>query len=54
LVASGIKCMVPGRLNEMTKKGKIFKPDPVKPEFRLTVQGEKWVENEVIAKLRAH
>ena len=52
LEASGIKSMVPARLNEMTKRGQVFKPDPNKPEFKLTIQGEKWIEDEVIAKLR--
>ena len=52
LESSGINAMVPGRLNEMTKRGQIFKPDPNKPEFKLTIQGEKWVEEEVISKLR--
>ena len=36
---------VPARLNEMTKRGQVFKPDPNKPEFKLTIQGEKWVED---------
>ncbi|MCS7124002.1 MAG: hypothetical protein NZ932_01090 [Candidatus Bathyarchaeota archaeon] len=49
---SGIKCMVPARLNEMVKRGQVFKPDPGRPEFKLTVQGEKWIEEEVLAKLR--
>ena len=52
LESSGIKSMVPARLNEMTKRGQVFKPDPNKPEFKLTIQGEKWVEEEVLAKLR--
>jgi hypothetical protein len=52
LESSGIKSMVPARLNEMTKRGQVFKPDPTKPEFKLTIQGEKWIEDEVIAKLR--
>ncbi len=52
LESSGIKCMVPARLNEMTKRGQVFKPDPNKPEFKLTIQGEKWIEDEVLAKLR--
>ncbi len=52
LESSGIKSMVPARLNEMTKRGQVFKPDPAKPEFKLTIQGEKWVEDEVISKLR--
>ncbi len=52
LESSGIKSMVPARLNEMTKRGQVFKPDPSKPDFKLTIQGEKWVEEEVIKKLR--
>jgi hypothetical protein len=52
LESSGIKCMVPARLNEMTKRGQIFKPDHNRPEFKLTIQGERWVEDEVLAKLR--
>jgi len=52
LASSGIKCMVPARLNEMTKRGLVFKPDPAKPEFKLTTQGEKWIE-EILPKLRS-
>lgn len=52
LESSGIKCMVPARLNEMTKRGQVFKPDPNRPEFKLTMQGERWIEDDVIAKLR--
>jgi predicted transcriptional regulator len=52
LAASGIKSMVPARLNEMTKRGMVFKPDPIKPEFRLTTQGERWIEEKVLVKLR--
>ena len=48
LESSGIKSMVPARLNEMTKRGQVFKPDPNKPDFKLTIQGEKWVEEEVL------
>ena len=50
LESSGIKSMVPARLNEMTKRGQVFKPDPNKPEFKLTIQGEKWIEEEVISR----
>jgi predicted transcriptional regulator len=52
LESSGIKCMVPARLNEMTKRGQVFKPDPNRPEFKLTIQGERWIEGEVLGKLR--
>lgn len=51
LESSGIKSMVPARLNEMTKRGQVFKPDPSKPEFKLTIQGEKWVKDEVLSRL---
>jgi len=52
LKSSGIKSMVPARLNEMTKRGLVFKPDPSRPEFKLTVQGEKWIDDEVLPRLR--
>jgi hypothetical protein len=52
LESSGIKCMVPARINEMTKRGQVFKPDPGKPEFKLTMQGERWVEDDVLTRLR--
>lgn len=52
LASSGIRSMVPARLNEMTKRGLVFKPDPARPEFKLTTQGERWVEEEVLVKLR--
>ena len=52
LRSSGFKVMVPARLNELTKRGVVFKPDPGRPEFRLTTKGEKWVEEEVVGKLR--
>jgi len=53
LESSGIKCMVPARLNEMTKRGHVFKPDPTRPDFKLTMQGERWIEDEVLSKLRS-
>jgi len=52
LEASGIRSMVPARLNEMCKKGLVFKPDPSRHEWKLTVQGERWIEEEVIPKLK--
>lgn len=52
LKSSGIKSMVPARLNEMTKRGLVFKPDPKRPEFKLTTKGEKWVEEEVVTKFK--
>jgi len=53
LASSGIRSMVPARLNEMTKRGIVFKPDPARPEFKLTTQGERWIEEEVLVKLRS-
>jgi len=52
LASSGIKCMVPARLNEMTKRGLVFKPDPAKADWKLTTQGEKWVEEEILTRLK--
>ncbi|MCL1970230.1 MAG: hypothetical protein FWF66_02045 [Candidatus Bathyarchaeota archaeon] len=52
LELSGVKSILPARLNEMTKRGQVFKPNPSKPEFKLTPQGEIWVKDEVLKKLR--
>ena len=52
LASSGIRSMVPARLNEMTKRGIVFKPNPARTEFKLTTQGERWVEEDVLTKLR--
>ena len=52
LASSGIRSMVPARLNEVTKRGMVFKPDPAKPDFKLTTQGERWIEEEMLVKLR--
>lgn len=52
LDSSGIKCMVPARLNEMIKRGQVFKPDPARPEYKLTIQGERWIEDEVLGRIR--
>jgi len=52
LEASGMMgVQVPARLNEMRKRGLVFKPDPAKPDWRLTAQGERWIEEEVLPKL---
>ena len=52
LESSGIKCMVPARLSEMTQRGQVFKPDHNKPEFKLTTLGEQWIENVVLSRLK--
>ncbi len=49
--SSGIRCQVPARLNEMAKRGIVFKPNPSMPDWKLTAQGEKWVED-VLARLK--
>jgi len=52
LQSSGIKSMVPARLNEMTRRGIVFKPTPSRPEFKLTTQGVRWVEDTILPKLK--
>jgi hypothetical protein len=52
LELSNIKCMVPARLNEMTKRGQVFKPEANKPEFKLTIQGEKWIQENVLTAIK--
>ncbi|MDG6223641.1 MAG: hypothetical protein IAX21_10470 [Candidatus Bathyarchaeota archaeon] len=52
LASSGIKSVVPARLNEMTKRGIVFKPDPAKPDFKLTTQGEQWIEKTILPKIK--
>lgn len=51
LQSSGKRVTIPARLNEMTKKGYIFKPDPKKPEIKLSTNGIRWLEEEVLSKL---
>ena len=52
LEASGKDVIVPARLNEMKKRGHIFKPSGKGSEYRLTAKGLEWVEEEVLEKLR--
>jgi len=49
---SGIKLQVPARLNEMAKRGLVFKPNPAMPEWKLTTQGERRITEEVLPRLR--
>lgn len=51
LQSSGIRSMVPARLNEMTKRGLVFKPDPARTEYKLTTQGIKWIKDSLLPKL---
>jgi len=50
--SSGIKSQVPARLNEMAKRGLVFKPNPAMPEWKLTTQGEGWIKEQVLPRLR--
>ena len=50
--SSGIKSQVPARLNEMAKRGLVFKPNPAMPEWKLTTQGEEWITEQVLPRLR--
>lgn len=50
--SSGIRSQVPARLNEMAKRGLVFKPNPAMPEWKLTTQGERWITEQVLPGLR--
>ncbi|MCX8170481.1 MAG: hypothetical protein N3E47_00715 [Candidatus Bathyarchaeota archaeon] len=52
LERSGVNLQVSSRINEMAKRGLVFKPVPGKPEWALSPKGERWVEEEVLPKLR--
>jgi hypothetical protein len=50
---SGIKVSnVSARLKEMADSGKVFKPDPKDVVWKLSAQGQMWVEKTVIPKVR--
>jgi len=53
LELAGIRVQVPARLNEMAKRGLVFKPDPSKAEWKLTSQGESWIKEELLVRLRS-
>jgi len=52
LASSGIKSMVPARLNEMAKRGIVFKPDPAHPDYKLTTKGEHWIKEKILPKIK--
>ncbi|MFQ6052790.1 MAG: hypothetical protein ACE5OO_00990 [Candidatus Bathyarchaeia archaeon] len=52
LVASGKKVTVPARIHEMRKRGHIFKPLDKAPFYKLSTKGAKWIEEEVLPKLK--
>jgi len=49
---SGISTQVSSRLNEMSRKGLVFKPSPKEPRWALTPKGERWIEEEVLPRIR--
>ena len=52
LEASGKDVIVAARLNEMRKRGHVFKPSGKGSEYRLTSKGMAWVDDEVVEKIR--
>ena len=52
LEASGKEVIVASRLNEMRKRGHVFKPSGKGSEYRLTSKGAAWVDDEVVDKIR--
>ncbi len=50
LERSGLRPRVSSRLNEMAKRGLVYKPDPTEAGWRLTAQGERWIEEIVLPK----
>ena len=52
LEASGKDVTVAARLNEMRKRGHVFKPSGKGSEYRLTSKGTAWVDDEVVEKIR--
>jgi hypothetical protein len=52
LAASGKKVTVPARLHEMRGRGHIFKPLDKAPYYKLSTKGVKWIEEEVLPKLK--
>lgn len=51
LQCSGLSIQVSSRLNEMFKKGLVFKPTSREAGWTLTPKGERWVEEEVLPKV---
>lgn len=52
LEASGKDIIVAARLNEMRKRGHVFKPSTKGSEYRLTSKGMAWVDEEVLGKIK--
>ena len=51
LISSGIKVTLPARLHEMRKRGLVLKPNPRVAMYKLTFDGIKWVEEELLPRL---
>jgi len=49
---SGIKTHVSSRLNEMAKRGLVLKSSSDDSEWTLSPRGERWVEEEILSKLK--
>ena len=48
---SGMRPKTSSRLNEMAKRGLVYKPNPSESGWRLTAQGEKWMKETVLTKI---
>jgi len=51
LASSGKKITVAARLHEMRRRGHVFQPEGKGSEYRLTMKGVRWVEEEVLPRL---
>jgi len=49
---TGIRPRVSSRLSEMAERGLIFKPNLGGADWRLTSKGEKWIEENVLSRLK--
>ena len=52
LVSSGKKVTLAARLHEMRNRGHVFKPDNKGSLYKLTANGVKWIEEDVLMRLR--
>jgi hypothetical protein len=52
LVSSGKKVAVAARLHEMREHGQVFKPDSKESLHKLTAKGVKWIEEDLLRRLR--
>jgi hypothetical protein len=52
LASSGKKVTIAARLHEMRKRGQVFKPDSKESLHKLTANGVKWIEDDVLRRIR--